>query len=688
MIAHNSYPSRRQPPEPIYRHQHQQHLQLHNQELQHLQPLQNDHQYNNYSHNYNYTYGNGHSQPQLQHFEGLLATSDSGVFPTTLDNSPTIAAAQAALDSYQKKFDFLNIQSPMSSEPLLFHDQPISKQAQAQRFSHQRDTSSSSVGSNTPASPYSANTANPRIAVSDATGAGLHDVAAVGDNSYTYTITNDQSHAGSLGPIKGRGGGMNALNVMGDLNTAHALPGLMGAQQQRQGGLAHASGRSAPCPSTKSRPMSVASSICGGDSPATPPYREHEDEHRRIKNAFDSGASIPRLDRTATDAYYDELLPQELTMTPSSPPPQGHTVRSPTSDLFAQRIQAANRQHLHATQSPVSSRAHSPFVQGSPYALAVNELPKVGTNQARLESAQQLRERRKAEDDATQLQHRMAQTSRSEAPQDTPATISPKDAVLEFNEAEVESDFPLFPAHEANTDGLEHNNGSGNLMDRSVSQHSASPFQSMSGTPVQSNFKYELPSHVQVMPQYPFVHRQQPQPQRPQQQISQSAPTFSRVSSAEASNTDIGSHDRTVRRPDHTGADGGTYTCTYHGCTLRFDTQAQLQKHKREGHRQANVFNHLRSPAGLSNSALSSQAGPHRCDRINPSTGKPCNTIFSRPYDLTRHEDTIHNGRKQKVRCHLCTEEKTFSRADALTRHYRVCHPDIPSPTKRRRAVV
>lgn len=65
-----------------------------------------------------------------------------------------------------------------------------------------------------------------------------------------------------------------------------------------------------------------------------------------------------------------------------------------------------------------------------------------------------------------------------------------------------------------------------------------------------------------------------------------------------------------------------------------------------------------------------------QCERINPSTGKPCNTIFSRPYDLTRHEDTIHNARKQKVHCPLCTEEKTFSRSDALTRHLRVVHPE------------
>jgi uncharacterized Zn-finger protein len=81
--------------------------------------------------------------------------------------------------------------------------------------------------------------------------------------------------------------------------------------------------------------------------------------------------------------------------------------------------------------------------------------------------------------------------------------------------------------------------------------------------------------------------------------------------------------------------------------------------------------------------ARNSQAGPHKCTRINPSTNKPCNTIFSRPYDLTRHEDTIHNGRKQKVRCPMCREEKTFSRNDALTRHMRVVHPEVENFGKR-----
>lgn len=136
-----------------------------------------------------------------------------------------------------------------------------------------------------------------------------------------------------------------------------------------------------------------------------------------------------------------------------------------------------------------------------------------------------------------------------------------------------------------------------------------------------------------------------------------------------------------VSRPADVSSDSGTYSCTYHGCPQRFDTPAKLQKHKREGHRQQEASVVSTNTAALKNS----QAGPHRCDRINPSTGKPCNSIFSRPYDLTRHEDTIHNARKMKVRCHLCTEEKTFSRNDALTRHMRVVHPDVDWVGKQKR---
>lgn len=73
-----------------------------------------------------------------------------------------------------------------------------------------------------------------------------------------------------------------------------------------------------------------------------------------------------------------------------------------------------------------------------------------------------------------------------------------------------------------------------------------------------------------------------------------------------------------------------------------------------------------------------SHTGPHRCDRINLSTGKPCSKVFSRPYDLIRHQDTIHAPVRKTFKCEMCGEDsKTFSRMDALSRHVRVKHSKV-----------
>lgn len=74
----------------------------------------------------------------------------------------------------------------------------------------------------------------------------------------------------------------------------------------------------------------------------------------------------------------------------------------------------------------------------------------------------------------------------------------------------------------------------------------------------------------------------------------------------------------------------------------------------------------------------------HECTLINPSTGTPCHKHFSRPYDLIRHQETIHAAKKKIFRCVICEgreqggsgngKSKTFSRGDALSRHIKVKH--------------
>jgi hypothetical protein len=275
---------------------------------------------------------------------------------------------------------------------------------------------------------------------------------------------------------------------------------------------------------------------------------------------------------------------------------------------------------------------------------------------------------RNGQHDAHFFQQQMTKTTQP----GTPQTISPKDAVLEFNESGEESNMPLF-SHTPINFGMDH-------LGRILPEGSVNGPASAAHNYSQGDNAGHIHNMPQVPQRYPFIAY-------PPNGQDASA---SQLSSAESNSTGSAAYNTPApqSRPAGANADGGTYTCTYHGCTLRFETPNLLQKHKREGHRQSHGLAGARphhDHMGMTSSLLNSQAGPHRCDRINPSTGKPCNTIFSRPYDLTRHEDTIHNAKKQKVHCNLCTEEKTFSRADALTRHYRVCHPDVELPGKHRR---
>lgn len=91
-----------------------------------------------------------------------------------------------------------------------------------------------------------------------------------------------------------------------------------------------------------------------------------------------------------------------------------------------------------------------------------------------------------------------------------------------------------------------------------------------------------------------------------------------------------------------------------------------------------------KSFAHKSAAEISANNPNHQCDLINPLTGVPCNKQFSRPYDLIRHQETIHASKKKIFRCVICEGRanggpgngklKTFSRGDALSRHIKVKH--------------
>jgi hypothetical protein len=327
------------------------------------------------------------------------------------------------------------------------------------------------------------------------------------------------------------------------------------------------------------------------------------------------------------------------------------------------------------------------------------------------------------------------------------STISPREALIDFHSDDASAFTSLFePMHSppAHSEGSSPASDAYDEPQQSSSQH-ASPAPA-SLAPPSASFAFGAPlagpnGNLQVPQRYPFIPRTALVSEHSINQLANATPQFpaqliSMESSMDQSEDHSNGHEHVPAhaspapqstphdaiaaaaapspsikqefpRPDDTAADTGTFTCTYHGCTLRFETPAKLQRHKREAHRHAGHARHGSADStgsgtgvgttgvsmgmGMTSAAVAAtmgngQAGPHRCERINPSTGRRCDTIFSRPYDLTRHEDTIHNARKIKARCQHCTaEEKTFSRRDALTRHMRLVHPEIEFGVRSRR---
>ncbi|KAI9871357.1 MAG: hypothetical protein M1830_006938 [Pleopsidium flavum] len=599
---------------------------------------------------------------------------------------------------------------------------------------HKRASSSSSAGSVGPASPYNQTTSYPEIAQSD-----TPSLSPSGSDGYEANQTAYSTFSKPL-PTPENSPPQESFLAPAFQNynpSTHNPASHMAAHIAMKQALMEHHGLPEDDSSAFSYSGGHSVSSMGHDSPMTPrnTYTEEFDEGTKAP-LNDYHSQVPKLDRTMSDIYQDELFIPASTSAISAPiqharqtPTTNKALLSPYRTVFSERLQAANNSHLTArSQSPANtiSRQRSPFREGSPYAGSVDSFGSQSSPQARLGSAAQIREQQKAQADALAL----AQHQPSIDDMSTPKTISPKDAVLDYHESEEDANMPLFPP---NNSAIQYEPsqypGSSNPpeniqsdIDDNITEQS---YNSMATSRRQSSSNYStstaalqptstfnfvppsVPGSVHMPQQYPFIAQQQRRQESNMRSASDQTPEFpAHLTSMESSASDAGMTDPSneIKRPSNTMADSGTYTCTYHGCTLRFETPAKLQKHKREGHRQStpqvSISGNVPGNAGtgvsggvsgggsgMTSAALmrNSQAGPHKCERINPSTGKPCNTIFSRPYDLTRHEDTIHNARKQKVRCHLCTEEKTFSRNDALTRHMRVVHPEIDFPGKTRR---
>ncbi|OSS51329.1 hypothetical protein B5807_03988 [Epicoccum nigrum] len=447
---------------------------------------------------------------------------------------------------------------------------------------------------------------------------------------------------------------------------------------------------------------SARQSVSSYDSPATP-HTALDDSEAKPANDTRQQPIVPKFERTYTDIAADNFYDPNAASAPAVQPAQPSKpsllspYRSNTTENVQRALQAAQYARSHSPTS-TASRGDSPFRKGSPY-----RQPSHNFNSPMLGTAAATREQNRQADAAYAMKPQM------QSEDSVVKTISPKDAMLDYREDD-DSKMPLFPDGGANEYDNQYNvvdqlrsatqSGFDTASAQSYRRDSwatpqFSPNFSTSNAPslpASTSFNFATPAVQTAMTSMPMGTASQYRTTGMASCVDQT-PEFpahphltsmeSSASEAEPPNGSQSSVEQFLRKPASSAADSGTYSCTYHGCSQRFETPQKLQKHKREGHRNVNPLGPSMTSAAMLD--RNTQAGPHKCERINPTTGKPCNTIFSRPYDLTRHEDTIHNARKQKVRCALCVEEKTFSRNDALTRHMRVVHPEVDFPGKHRR---
>lgn len=596
--------------------------------------------------------------------------------------------------------------------------------------SHQRTPSASTIASAGPASPYMQTASYPHIANTDRLPESPAHIADQALYPKTFSTPAQDTPTFSFG-TEGY-----TPSAAAHMSSAHLAMKNFGFEYHNEDFSDFA-------------PSRQSMSSYGNDSPATPQSGAGDVDTKTCNASQQNGETFRNIEcaplecllsdeadysrpnpnvqlfRTESAAYQDELYnPNQVYASAApklQPQQQQSSFLSPHRNLISERLQTAN---LARSTSPATdaSRDRSPFRHGSPLAPTKDWKPQVGDG--RVGTAASMRQQQK---DASAE----AEYARNRAPlrREPTKTISPKDALLDYNENDQA---PLFQdsipgGYKQHLSGTEQwpsstymgapnvnfATGQQNMSFRTATSadtnlsgvgfdFTALPPNNgqVSNVPFQANYQAaiaaQMNSHGETTPDFPAG--------LPSMETSISDAGFPQ-SSQESTNNGAAATS-VPQRPSDTRANTGAYTCTYHGCTQRFGSHGDLQKHKRDYHRSQQKNHESTSPpsaaedsssprstaspapsaSGMTSAALlarNSQAGPHKCTRVNPSTGKPCNTIFSRPYDLTRHEDTIHNGRKQKVRCPMCREEKTFSRNDALTRHMRVVHPEVESFGKR-----
>lgn len=393
---------------------------------------------------------------------------------------------------------------------------------------------------------------------------------------------------------------------------------------------------------------SVAANPSHG-SPAPSSISEQEKEQKHEEESRNSGLWITEdviceqgynkmtgIDQTISEIYEDSIYNSniQLSSTPSPSKPATATNNSSHNEIFEQRLQTASNHHMQPnSQVPLVLPAAEcdRFRHGCPLAPQNNFA--TDSQSLRIGTVPYLHKQQKLEHDAQVLQEQLCEGSTTHS---TSTTVSPTDVDLIYHDDDEKSLVSLFPTHQKPQNILSSYQLKQEAMgsDENISTSAFSGMESTScenssfpphAAQNQNSFNFSIPAIDESL-QFTTQQFSYLQPQVHRQNCSVSnhisnfpvskSPTKSRKSEYELTS------DKTeIKKPTRVSADTGTYTCTYHGCTLRFDTPTRLQRHKREGHRSSSAaavaaaaasLNGITGSGMTSTAQRNSQAGPHR----------------------------------------------------------------------------
>jgi hypothetical protein len=356
-----------------------------------------------------------------------------------------------------------------------------------------------------------------------------------------------------------------------------------------------------------------------------------EPKRQRQTNSVSSEDSLPtrqtnvrapKFERTYTDALEDELFDESSSNASQSVNSQNQLSRHATPNFNYQRMpQYSNQVYMdknaRATSSPAAPQQTPRTTTNQQMATMMYPSNQPNTNfyhpLAHQQNQQQLSSSAVADS-----------VRRLQVPNRT--TVSPREAFLDYPDSADFREKTLF-----STSGSPY----------SQTQEGQDVSQQQESESSESNDEYNVSDALQenqipisAVAAFPAteLHANTASMSVPVSSRSTSASTpFSGAPSGDMSESDVSSDSeydpsttsarRTSRSSGRSGQLAKSFACA--DCGKRFEKSQPLQVHRRNSHGKGS------GPPSLNQAKFSNTS--HRCDWIDPSTGKMCNTVFSRP---------------------------------------------------------